>query len=55
MRQVRDGRLMKSVRGSRKYTVADLAVDIATHDSYRVGQIYLLWRLHEKSSLREAA
>ncbi len=46
MRRVRDRGLMKTVRGRRKYTVADLAVDVATHDSYHVAQIFVLRRLY---------
>jgi uncharacterized damage-inducible protein DinB len=46
LRQIRDRQLMQTVRRRRKYTVADLAVDIATHDSYHVGQIFVLRRIY---------
>lgn len=46
LRKIRDRQLMATLRRRRQYTVADLAVDIATHDSYHVGQIFVLRRLH---------
>jgi uncharacterized damage-inducible protein DinB len=45
LRRLRDRDLLKKVRGGRKVTVADLAVDIATHDSYHAAQIFVLRRL----------
>ena len=46
MRRMRDRDLMTRVGGRRKYTIADLAVDIATHDGYHAGQIFVLRRLY---------
>ena len=46
LERVRDRQLMETVRRRRKYIVADLAVDIATHDSYHIGQIFVLRRLY---------
>lgn len=49
MRRVRDRDLMNRLRGRRKYTIADLTVDVATHDSYHVGQIFVLRHLYAHS------
>ena len=49
LRRLRDRDLLKKVRGGRKDTVADLAVDIATHDSYHAAQIFVLMRLYARA------